>query len=101
MSSTFSVRPFFTKTGLMPAATASAYIETNDPTTGQATKLSCSLFGPMQLQAQGGANSLDQCQIKVNIEFTDERKAALLDQMPVLAESLEAVSANMPTEAVA
>ena len=52
----------------------------------------------MQAQASGGTS--DACQIKVSIEFSDERKSALLTQIPVVQETLEAQAENLPTEAV-
>ena len=97
------VRPFFAKTQLNATAIASAYTETQ-PFSEQevgATKISCAFFGPMQLTQQGSSVSADGCVIKVNIEFPDEQKSALLKQMPQVNEALQAVAESMPTEAVA
>ena len=46
-------RQFFSKVGVQPAATSSAYIETQSTTRShgeeivRATKLSCAIYGPM------------------------------------------------------
>lgn len=45
--------------------------------------------------------SADGCVIKVNVEFPDEHKSSLLEQLPLIDEALAAVSEAMPTEAVA
>ena len=65
------------------------------------TKLTVQLFGPMQTQNQPNAITVEGCQLKVNIEFNDENHKVLLQQMPLVQESIEAVKEAMPTEAVA
>lgn len=94
------IRPFFTKTNLNTTATASAYYETQAEN-GPGTKLSCMLFGPMQLQNTQGAVKSEGCQLKVTLEFADEEKRVLLDQMPLLDEALTALTDSLPTEAMA
>ena len=42
----------------------------------------------MQLTQQGSSVSADGCVIKVNIEFPDEQKSALLEQLPLAQEAL-------------
>ena len=45
----------------------------------------------MQMQAgQAGGTQADSCQVKVQVEFADENKSALLSQLPIVAETLEA-----------
>ena len=88
------VRTFFAKANLIEGAAASSYIETNNIESGFSTKLSCSFYGPQQIQNQG---ALDACQIKVNIEFADEKKTTLLEQLPLINESLQAAAENMPS----
>jgi hypothetical protein len=51
-------------------------------------------------QAATGGTATDGCAIKVTVEFSDERKSAMLEQMPLVDEALKAVCDNMPTEAV-
>ena len=77
-SATHQARPFFSKVGLQTGALASSYIETNTESHSASTKVACAFFGPMQLQANAAGASSDSCQIKVNIEFADENKSALL-----------------------
>ena len=77
-STTHQIRPFFAKIGLQIGALASAYIETNSENSSESTKVACAFFGPMQLNANAAGASADSCQIKVNIEFADENKTALL-----------------------
>ncbi len=55
----------------------------------------------MQQQNQPNAIISEGCQLKVNIEFTDENHRVLMKQMPLLSESIGAVKEAMPTEAVA
>ena len=97
------VRPFFAKTKLNATAIASAYTETQAKSDHEigSTKISCAFFGPMQLTQQGSSVSSDGCVIKVNVEFPDEHKTSLLEQLPQVKESLQAVAEAMPTEAVA
>ncbi len=64
-----SIRPFFSKHSHNQQATASAYYETTDQSN---TKLSVSLFGPMQLSASQNTISSEGCQIKTTIEFSDD-----------------------------
>ena len=81
---------------------ASAYLETNSSETDSSTKLACTFFGPMQTQNQSASGTqADACLVKVTIEFADEEKTALLQQMPIIAETMEAQAENLPTEAVA
>ena len=47
------LRAFFQKTNFQPEATASAYLEMTSPADLSSTKLSCSIYGPMQ-KDQGG-----------------------------------------------
>jgi len=78
-TTTATVRPFFTKANVQTTALASAYIETNSEQTSASTKVACTFFGPMQMNAQSaGGTQADACQVKVHIEFADEQKTALL-----------------------
>lgn len=43
----------------------------------------------MERMAAGGSEA-DSCQVKVKIEFADENKTALLGQLPIIKETLEA-----------
>lgn len=95
-----ALRPFFTKPNLNTNATASAYYETQAQE-GPGTKLSCMLFGPMQLQNTQGAVKSEGCQLKVTLEFADEEKRVLLEQMPLLDEALTMLSDSLPTESMA
>ena len=88
LMTTHSVRPFFTKINLQQSAVASAYLETNSSSTTNSTKIACAFFGPMQATAHGSA--VDSCDIKVTIEFADESKSALLSQLPIIDETLQA-----------
>ena len=72
-------RTFFTKVGVQPNATASIYMETVQSTKTaktaieetRATKLTCSIYGPMQKQNDASGAGQEQCAIKVTIEFAD------------------------------
>ena len=85
------VRPFFTKPNVQSNALASAYLETNSKESESSTKVACTFFGPMQLQAgSAGDTQADSCHVKVQIEFADEHKSAFLSQMPLVSEILDA-----------
>ena len=57
-----SVRPFFTKANVQATALASAYLETNSADSESSTKVACTFFGPMQMQAgQAGGTQADSC----------------------------------------
>ena len=85
------MRPFFTKANVQTTALASAYLETNAPDSEFSTKVACTFFGPMQMQAgAAGGSQADSCQVKVQIEFADENKSALLQQIPIVSETLDA-----------
>ena len=104
MRQSVEIRQFFTKHSHNQQATASAYYETQalaTDDTQNGTKLSVQLFGPMQLQATQNTVQSEGCQIKVQIEFADENQRVLLDQMPILNDTLNLVRENMPTESVA
>lgn len=97
------IRPFFTKHSHNQSASASAYYETHPSSQDDkhGTKLSVQLFGPMQLQSQANTVQSEGCQLKVTIEFADENQRVLLEQMPIVDDTLKLVRENMPTEAVA
>jgi len=68
-----TVRPFFTKANVQTTALASAYLETNSEQSDASTKVACTFFGPMQMNAQSAEGTqADACQVKVYIEFADE-----------------------------
>ena len=69
----------------------------------QATRIYCSIDGPMQKQMSGESTS-EGCQVKVNIEFINNFESgaqAILNQFPDEKEYLEQVCASMPSEAAA
>jgi len=66
------LRQFISKHSHNQSASASAYYETQSTEGKQGTKLSVSLFGPMQLQSSQNTILSERCQLKTTIEFADE-----------------------------
>ena len=57
----------------------------------RATKLSCSVYGPMQKQNDASSQSNEACTIKVSLEFADSMRGdqILLEQYASLEEDLQ------------
>lgn len=94
-------REFFSKIGVQPGATSSAYLETQTTTTltggkqeetvVRATKMTCAIYGPMQKQSDASGAGVEACSIKVAIDFADIMRSdqILIEQYPQLEEELK------------
>ena len=90
-------RAFYHKFGVNPSAISSALIETVQTTSRKdfegerATKVICSIFGPMQKLKDASGVGSEACSVKVTIEFDDLMRSEqiLLEQYPAVEEDLE------------
>lgn len=89
-------RAFYHKFGVNPSAISSALIETVQTTSRKdfegerATKVICSIFGPMQKLRDASGVGSEACSVKVTIEFDDLMRSEqiLLEQYPAVEEDL-------------